>query len=126
MRATAGLDRADLRGGERLVAREELGVLACEDIVGHHAERELVAERTTQLEHQRSLATTDGPSDTDRERALREVALRRRTTLGEVAGMVQVLVRVAVALAGFVAMPVEPVLVWPVLVWPVLVWPVLV
>ena len=38
VRTTTGLDRANLRRRQRLVAREELGVLAREDVIRHDAE----------------------------------------------------------------------------------------
>ena len=55
MRAAAGLDRADPLGGQRLVPHEELGVLAGEDVVRHHAERARVAERAAEREDERGL-----------------------------------------------------------------------
>ena len=55
VRAAAGLDRADARGRQRVVAREELGVLAREDVVRHDADRALVAQLEAELQHERRL-----------------------------------------------------------------------
>ena len=65
VRAAAGLDGADLRGGQRFVAVEELGVLAREDVVGHDAERDAVAQLPAQREHERGLAAADRAADPD-------------------------------------------------------------
>lgn len=43
MRASAGLDGADRLGRKRLVAMQKLGVLAREDVVGHHPEAMAIA-----------------------------------------------------------------------------------
>lgn len=51
VRAPARLDGADPRRRERLVPRQELGVLAREDVVGHGCEAVLVAEREAEGQH---------------------------------------------------------------------------
>ena len=69
VRAAAGFDGSDLRGGKRFVAVEELGILAREDVVGDHAEPERVAQLAAQREHQRGLAAADRTADADGEGA---------------------------------------------------------
>lgn len=58
--AASGLDGADARGGEGAVARQELSVLAREDVVRHGRDRVLRAQGKTQREHQGGLAGADG------------------------------------------------------------------
>lgn len=60
VRAAAGLDGADPRRREGLVPRQELGVLAREDVVGHGCQAVLVAERQAEGQHQGRLARADG------------------------------------------------------------------
>jgi hypothetical protein len=97
MWTATGLDCPNLPRRERFVAREKLSVFAREDVVRHHAEAQRFAERTTQREQQRSLATPDRATDADRERALIEVAQLRCVTLFVAAGMMPMLVRVIVS-----------------------------
>src|SRR5262249_59416921 len=82
-------------GGERLVALEELGVLAGEDVVGDDAEAHPIAERAAQRQDERGLAAADGAADADGEGAAAEVAAARRRAVVEVAGVVIVAVVVA-------------------------------
>mmetsp|Transcript_10491 Transcript_10491/g.27890 ORF Transcript_10491/g.27890 Transcript_10491/m.27890 type:complete len:256 (+) Transcript_10491:397-1164(+) len=75
VRAAARLDRTDAFRGQRLVAREELAILAGEDVIGHDADRVPFAQAAAQLQHERRLAGADGTADPDREGALVEVAI---------------------------------------------------
>src|SRR5258706_15104045 len=63
MRAATGLDADDALGRERLVGDEELGVLFCIDVVGHHRDVEAVAQPLAQRKRERRLAGTDRSSD---------------------------------------------------------------
>ena len=54
-------------GGERLVALQELGVLAGEDVVGDDAEPHAVAQRAAEREDERGLAAADRAADADGE-----------------------------------------------------------
>src|SRR5262245_988209 len=92
MRAAAGFDRADPVFVERLVADQELRVLAREDVVRDDAEAVRAAERLAEREHQRRLAAAHGPADADREAARAVVARERRVALVEEAGMIVLLV----------------------------------
>ncbi|EEY15495.1 predicted protein [Verticillium alfalfae VaMs.102] len=60
VRAAARLDGADARGRQGLVAGQELGVLAREDVVGHGGERVLFAQRPRERQHEGRLAGTHG------------------------------------------------------------------
>ena len=75
MRAPAGLHRPDPAGLQSLVPREELAVLAREDVVGHGADvSTLLGEVPAELQHQRRLASPHGSADADGEGALVVVA----------------------------------------------------
>lgn len=67
--AAARLDGADALGGQGAVARQELGVLAREDVVGDGGDVVPRAQGVAQRQHQRRLARADGPADADREGA---------------------------------------------------------
>jgi len=101
VRAAAGLDGADPGERQGLVPGEELGVLAREDVVGHHAERAAIAKRAAQRQHERGLAAADRAADPDGERALREVAGERPRPLVEPPGVLPDLV-VVVAATGVI------------------------
>jgi len=77
MRTAAGLDCGDALGGERLVAGQELGVLAREDVVGDDGDVVVVAQRAAQRQQQRRLAAADRTADADGEGTRVEVAGER-------------------------------------------------
>src|SRR5216684_3454773 len=56
MRAAAGFDRADALDWKRLVANQELRILAGEDVVRHHTEGVAVPEGSAQCKQKRGLA----------------------------------------------------------------------
>ena len=56
----------------------------------------MIAEMFAELEHEGGFAAADGPTDADGEGAFGEVAVNRRVTFVKVAGMIEVLVSVAV------------------------------
>jgi hypothetical protein len=60
VRAAAGFDRFDTLGRERGVASEELGVLACEDIVGYGRNGVGRAQGFAKFEHKGRFAGSDG------------------------------------------------------------------
>lgn len=97
--AAAGFDGGDAIGFKRVMADQELGVLAGEDVVGDGAEVQLIAEGEAQLEHECGLAAADGAADADGEGAAVEVAVERGLALVEVAGVLEVFVGVAVTAA---------------------------
>ena len=61
MRAAAGLDGADVARRQRVVADQELGVLAREDVVRDDAEAVVAPQAPAELEQERGLAAADGP-----------------------------------------------------------------
>ncbi len=92
MRAPAGFHRPDPLPGQRFVAHQELRVLASEDVVGHHAEADLVAQGAAERQHQRGLAAADRTADSDGERAGTEVAAPGDLPLMKVSRVIGVLV----------------------------------
>ncbi len=90
VRTAAGLHRPDALGGERLVADQELGVLPGEDVVGHHAEAQPVAQQPAQREHQRGLPAPHRATDPHGEGAPAGVAPERPLPVVEVPGVVGV------------------------------------
>jgi hypothetical protein len=97
VRAAPGLDRGDLVGGQGLVAVEELGVLAREDVVGDDPEPELVTQRTTEREQERRLPTPDGAADAHGERTRAEVSADTGRPCAKKTGVEEGLVRVPVS-----------------------------
>ena len=96
VRAPAGFDRANSLGGECVVADEEFAVFLCEDVVGDGGDAVLIAEMFAELEHEGGFAAADRAADANGEGALREITTERRVTFVKVAGMIEVLVSVAV------------------------------
>src|SRR4051812_16980650 len=96
VRAAAGLDGADPCFGQRLVAHQELGVLAGEDVVRHHSQGDPIPQLATEGEEERGLAASDGSADADRERPQRVVARERPAALVEMAGVAEMIVIVSV------------------------------
>ncbi len=82
VRAPASLDGADALLWQRLVADQELLVLARKDVVGDCSNVVLVAQGAAEGEEERRLARADGAADADGEGALPPVAAR---VVGEVA-----------------------------------------
>ena len=86
--------------GQRVVADQELGVLAREDVVRHDAEPQVVAQPPAQREQQRGLAAADRAADADGERRVAEVARAARAARSaKRPGPVPWLVRVTVIVA---------------------------
>src|SRR4051812_22108431 len=96
VRAAAGLDGADPCFGQRLVAHQELGVLAGEDVVRHHSQGDAIPKLAAEGEEERGLAASDGSADADGERPQRVVARERPPALVEVAGVAEMIVIVSV------------------------------
>ena len=96
VRAAARLDGADVTRRQGLVADQELGVLAREDVVRDHAQAVPVAQTAAEREQQRRLAAADRPADADRERPLGEVSRQRIVALDEAAGVIPGIVVVPV------------------------------
>ena len=69
VRAAAGAHRADALVGQHAVPAQEVGVLGGVDVVGHHGQRQPVAQRPAQRRDQRGLAAADRTADADLERA---------------------------------------------------------
>jgi hypothetical protein len=93
VRTAAGLDRADAVLVERLVADQELGVFAREDVVGDDAEAVGAAKLLAERQHQRGLAAADRAADADREAARRVVARERHVALVKESGVFVMFVR---------------------------------
>lgn len=72
--AATGFDGDDAVGAQGAVLGEELGVLACEDVVGHGRDVVFLAQRQAQLQHQSRLPGPDGPTDPNREGPVGEVS----------------------------------------------------
>src|SRR5207245_2091024 len=68
VRTTAGLDADDALGHEGLVPNQELRVLLGVDVVRHHRDLVLPAQRAAQRQGQRGLARSHRPADADPER----------------------------------------------------------
>ncbi len=69
MRAGAGLHRQDPLRRDQAAAAQALGVLAGDEIVGHHGEAEAAAlQGRDQVFDQRRLAGADRPADADARR----------------------------------------------------------
>ena len=69
VRAAAGLDRDDAAGVEDAPALEGVGVLGRVDVVGHHADAQLVRQQRAQRGDERGLAGAHRSADADAERA---------------------------------------------------------
>ena len=101
VRAAPRLDGGDAVRRQRRVPRQELGVLAREDVVRHDGQAVLLPQRPAELQRQRRLAAADGAADAHRERAPPPVAappVRRQARLApaKLAWGVEVLMSVAV------------------------------
>jgi hypothetical protein len=72
--ATPGFDGSDPFRRKRMVPMQELGVFSRENVVGDDAQADLVTKRLAEREHESGLPTSNGSSDTDRERATPKVA----------------------------------------------------
>jgi len=72
--ATPGFDGSDAFRCKRIVPMQELGVFSRENVVGDDPQADLVTKRLAEREHESGFPTSDGSSDTDRERATPKVA----------------------------------------------------
>ncbi len=81
VRTTAGLDGQDSILGQSFVPNQKLRVLAREDIVRDHAQRDLIAKLSAKSEKQRRLSTSNRSADTDGKRAGFIVAVQRGIAL---------------------------------------------
>ena len=97
VRAAAGLDGADARGGSASLRSRNSASSRVKMSLVTTPRRHAVAQRAAQREHQRGLAAADRAADADRERAAREVAASRRLALVEVAGVSLVAVIVSMS-----------------------------
>lgn len=96
MRAAAGFDGADTGRFQGVMAHEELTIFAGEDIVGDGSEVEAMTEVSAELEHQRRFSASDGSPDAHGKGSPLEVPVERAVPQMEMAGMIEVLVGVAV------------------------------
>mmetsp|Transcript_13598 Transcript_13598/g.38688 ORF Transcript_13598/g.38688 Transcript_13598/m.38688 type:complete len:310 (-) Transcript_13598:39-968(-) len=103
VRATACLDGVDSLRGQRAVPREELCILAREDVVGDDAQGVPLAQRLAELQGQGGLPRADRPADAHGERPGPPVA-RRPERVGALRVEPRVL-HVLMAVPVTVAMP---------------------
>ena len=97
MWTAAGFHGPDALGFQRLVADEEFAVFPGENVIGDGSDVHLSAQLPAQREHQCRLAAAHRPAHPDRERTLVEIAMQRLVAFVEMAGVVEVFVRVAMA-----------------------------
>ena len=74
---------------------QEFAVFFGEDVIRDRSEAQTASKMAAELKHQRSFSTPNRPSDANGKSAAREIAIKRLVAIVKVAGMIQVLVSVA-------------------------------
>ncbi len=100
VRTTAGFDSADSFGRKCVVTNQEFAVLFGEDVVGHGGNVHFVAKESAELEHECGFSASYGSANTNREGALLEIAVQRQIAFVKVAGVIEMLVGMAVVGMG--------------------------
>jgi len=95
MGTTAGFDGGNAFVGKGVVADEKLAVFLGEDVIGHGAEAQAIAQGEAELEHEGGFAAANGSADADGEGPLFEVAMEGLFAEVEVTGMIEVFVGMA-------------------------------
>jgi len=99
MGATAGFNRADAFGLQSLVADQEFAVFLGENVVGNSRDVILRAQTPAESQQQCRFAAAHGSTDANGEGALVEVARHGLLAFVKMAGVIQVLVAVLVAVS---------------------------
>ena len=87
-----------------MIANQELAVLFRKDVVGNSGDVQSLPEVPAELEHERGLAAAHRSTDTHSKSPLGKVAREREVPFMEMAGVIEVFVRVAVVAVMMVVM----------------------
>jgi hypothetical protein len=96
VRTAASFNGANSFGGQGGVANEKLAIFFRENVVRDGGDIPLVAHASAKLQEQRCLAAAHRSADSDGEGAFRKIAVDRRIAVVEMAGVIEMFVRVAV------------------------------
>ena len=96
----AGFHGANALRRQRLMLRQKLRIFPGENVVGHGGNIHGRPQPQAKLQHQSRLAAADRPADADGEGPLVKIAVKRPFAFVKMAGLVRVIVMVAVAPVG--------------------------
>ena len=97
--AATSLDGLDPVRLERFVAKQELRIFLCKNIVGDYGDIVIFSKSPAEGQQEGGLATADRAADSDRKRPLVIVPIQNRIAFVKLARMLEMFVSVAVAVA---------------------------